>query len=186
MMRRMSVDIAALILADPWRRSVLRAVRALALPDWAIGAGFVRNAVWDHLHGFAAPTQLDDVDVLFFDPADDTHDRERALEVQLAAALPGVPWSVRNQARMHRRNGDRPYAGTEDALRYWLETATCVAVRLEADDGLTVIAPFGLDDLLALRSGPTARGRERYEAYLARMRAKDWPARWPRVRVDGL
>jgi len=182
----MSVDLAALILADPWRLSVLRTVRALALPDWAIGAGFVRNAVWDQMHGYDAPTPLDDVDVLFFDPADDTRDREGALERRLAAALPGVPWSVRNQARMHRRNGDRPYTDTEDAIRFWLETATGVAVRLEADDRLTVIAPFGLDHLLALCSGPTPRGREGYDAYLARMRAKDWPARWPKVRVEGL
>ena len=59
-------------------------------------------------------------------------------------------------------------------------------MRLEADGRLTVIAPLGLGDLLSLRSGPTARGRERYDAYRERMRAKDWPARWPRVRVEGL
>lgn len=175
-----------LFLADPWRLSVLRAVRDLALPDGAVGAGFVRNAVWDRRHGFDAPTLLDDLDVLYFDPGDRTKARDGALERRLAAALPGVPWSLRNQARMHVRNGDTPYADTEDALRYWLETATCVAVRLEADDRLTVIAPLGLGDLLSLRSGPTARGRERYETYLARMRAKNWPARWPRVRVEGL
>jgi hypothetical protein len=182
----MSIDIGALVLGDPWRSSVLHAVRDLGLPDWAVGAGFVRNAVWDRLHGFAAPTPLDDVDVLFFGPDDCTTAREKALERALAAAMPGVPWSVRNQARMHLRNGDSPYKSTEDALRYWLETATCVAVRLESDDRLTVIAPLGLDDLLALRSAPTARGRVRREAYLARMRAKNWPARWPKVRVDGL
>jgi hypothetical protein len=182
----MGMDLAALFLADPWRSSVLRAVRDLALPGWAVGAGFVRNAVWDRLHGYEAPTRLDDVDVLFFDPSDCTKAREAVLERRLAATMPDVPWSVRNQARMHVRNGDGAYADTEDALRYWLESATCVAVRLEADDRLKVIAPFGLDDLLALRSGPTARGRERYETYLARMRAKNWPARWPKVRVDGL
>ena len=186
MLCAMSVDLAALFLANPWRLSVLRAVRALDLPDWAVGAGFVRNAVWDHLHGYAEPTPLPDVDVLFFDPADRAGQREGALERRLAEALPGVPWSVRNQARMHRRNGDRPYADTEDALRHWLETATCVAVRLGAGDRLEVIAPFGLDDLLSLRSVPTARGRVRYDAYIARMRAKDWPSRWPGVRVAGL
>jgi hypothetical protein len=182
----MPLDIGTFVLHDPWRRAVLDAVRALGLPDGAVGAGFVRNAVWDRLHGFTEATALDDVDVLYFDPAELSKDAERAFEARLAAAMPGVPWSVRNQARMHRRNGDAPYRDIEDALRYWLETATCVAVRLERDDSLTVIAPFGLDDLLNLRSGPTPRGRERYDAYRARMRAKDWPARWPRVRVAGL
>ena len=37
--------MSVFILSDPWRMAVLRAVRALALPDWAVGAGFVRNAV---------------------------------------------------------------------------------------------------------------------------------------------
>jgi hypothetical protein len=180
--------VVRIVRADPWRMSVLRAVRALDLPDWAVGAGFVRNAVWDRLHRFAAATTRapGDVDVLYFDPGDCARARETAIEARLAAAMPGVPWSVRNQARMHRRNGDAPYRDTEDALRYWLETATCVAVRLEPDDTLTVIAPYGLDDLLGLRSGPTPRGRARHEIYRARMRAKNWPARWPRVRVAGL
>jgi len=35
---------------DPWRRDVLAAVRSLALPDCWVGAGFIRNAVWDYLH----------------------------------------------------------------------------------------------------------------------------------------
>jgi hypothetical protein len=183
----MSADLfAALFLRDPQRRAVLDAVAALALPDWAIGAGFVRNAVWDRLHGNAASTPLNDVDVLYFDPGDVAPARDEALERRLVAALPGVPWSVRNQARMHRRNGDAPYKDTEDAMRHWLESATCVAVRLETDGRLGILAPFGLDDLLALRSRPTAQGRARSADYLARMRRKDWPARWPRVSVEGL
>jgi hypothetical protein len=183
----MSADLfAPLFLHDPWRRAVLDAVASLALPDRAIGAGFVRNAVWDRLHGYAAPTPLDDVDVLYFDPADVAPARDEALERRLAAALPGVPWSVRNQARMHRRNGDAPYKDTEDAMRHWLESATCVAVRLESGGRLGILAPFGLDDLLALRSGPTASGRAHPVDYCARMQRKDWPARWPRVRVAAL
>ena len=35
--------------------------------------------------------------------------REQGVEAALAAFHPGVPWSARNQARMHRRNGDSPY-----------------------------------------------------------------------------
>ena len=179
-------DPFALVVADPWRLSVLRAVRALHLPDAAVGAGFVRNAVWDWLHGYGVPTMPADVDVLFFDPADTSLKRESDLERRLATAMADVPWSVRNQARMHRRNGDRAYADTEDAMRHWLETATSVGLRLESDDSVTIIAPFGVGDLMALRSGPTPRGRQRIAAYRARMRAKAWQARWPRVRIEGL
>ncbi len=182
----MRIDLADLILADSWQVQVLRAARKLALPDWAIGAGFVRSAVWDYAHGYREPTPLDDVDVVYFERADNSSEREVAHEQWLARAMPAVSWQVRNQVRMHEGNGDPPYRDTEDALRYWPETATCVAVRLEADDSLTIIAPYGLDDLLSLRARPTARGGTRYANYVARMRAKNWPARWPKVRVEGL
>ena len=163
--------------------AVLRAVRGLRLPDAAVGGGFIRSAVWDRAHGFETPTPLDDVDVLYFDARDRSRGHEARIERALARRMPGVPFAVRNQARMHRRNGDVPYQDTTDALRFWLETATCVAVRLRRDGGLHVLAPYGLDDLLALRSRPTPAGRRKRGAYLARMTAKDWPTTWPRVRV---
>ena len=112
--------------------------------------------------------------------------QEQDIERRLARAMTGVPWSARNQARMHTRNDDRPYRDTADAVSYWLETATGIAVRLESDDSLTVIAPFGLADLMSLHSRPTARGRERYDNYCARIQAKNWPVRWPKVVVEGL
>ena len=180
------MDLPRVILGDPWRRAVLRSARALDLPDWAIGAGFVRNTVWDHLHGYPAATTLSDVDVLCFDRTDLSPAREMQVERWLRNRQPDVPWSVRNQARMHLRNGDPPYRDTEDGIRNWLETATCVAVRLESDDRLTIIAPWGTDDLLALRSRPTVRGKHHYAAYLARMRQKNWPSQWPKVWVEGL
>jgi hypothetical protein len=175
--------VAEIIGGDRWCMATLAAVRLLDLPDWAIGAGFVRNRVWDHLSGYAGPTPLNDVDVLYFDPADVGRDREGAIERDLARRLPDRAWSVRNQARMHLRNKDAPYADTADAMAHWLETATAVAVRLEADDTLTVIAPFGVGDLLAMRSGPTTSGLARRGEYRARMVQKDWSAHWPCVKV---
>jgi hypothetical protein len=47
----------------------LRAVRSLGLASWCIGAGAVRTLVWDALHGFAQPSTLEDVDVVYFDEA---------------------------------------------------------------------------------------------------------------------
>ena len=37
--------------ATPWLMEALRAARAVDPPDWLLGAGAVRTAVWDHLHG---------------------------------------------------------------------------------------------------------------------------------------
>jgi uncharacterized protein len=174
--------LLALIAADPWRMEVLRAARALDLPDWAIGAGFVRSRVWDWLDGDCRSTMPSDIDVLYFDPADLDPEREAALERQLTRAVPAA-WSVTNQARMHEHNGDAPYLSTEDALRHWLETPTCVAVRLGADDRLALLAPWGLDDLFAMTVRPTPSGCAKPALYRGRVAEKRWNRAWPRVRI---
>lgn len=177
------VDVAGLVLADPWRRSVLDIVRRQRLPDWAVGAGFIRSAVWDARHGYAAPTPLSDVDVLYFDRTDLSRAREAAIQEALTRAEANVPWQVRNQARMHLRNGDRPYVDTTDALRYWLETPTAVAIWIGDGGSASLLAPFGTDDLIEMVCRPTPRGREKLSEYRQRMVEKNWCAHWPLVRV---
>ena len=176
-----------LIAADAQAMAILRAVRDLGLNDWVIGAGFARNRVWDWLSGRTDKTPFADIDVLYHDQADIRVKREKQLEERLRAVMPDVPpWSVKNQARMHLRNGDPPYGSTEDALRFWLETPTCVAVRLEGGSSLTILAPHGLADLFSLVVRPTPSDRQRIEAYRQRMVEKNWTARWPRLRIDAL
>ena len=164
--------------------AALQAVAALGLPDCWIGAGFARAPVWDALHDYDQPTVLADIDVVFFDPASDA-EREVPAETALSEALPGLPWSVRNQARMARRNGDDPYRDTGDALAHWLETATAVALRLGPDGRLELLAPLGLDDLYGLRVRPTPHARAcRLDAYRERLDRKGWAKIWPKLTVD--
>jgi hypothetical protein len=68
--------IARIIAEDPVGMEQLRAARALSLPDWCIAAGFVRNRVWDHLHGISPARLPVDIDVLYYDAADIGKDRE--------------------------------------------------------------------------------------------------------------
>lgn len=161
----------------------LRAVAALALPDCWIGAGFVRNRVWDALSGFAFDTNPPaDLDVVWFDPARADAATDAALEAALRVALPGPDWSVKNQARMHLRNRHRPYTSTADALAHWLETATGVAARLTPAGAVEVMAPHGLADLLTLtlRPSPDAAADPARLATLRRRAAeKGWLTRWP-------
>ena len=174
--------IARIIAQDPVGMEQLRAARALALPDWCIAAGFVRNRVWDHLHGIVPARLPVDIDVIYYDADDLSKEREGEYEAALDRLLPGLPWQVRNQARMHVWKGLPQHRDTADAMIHWLESVTGIGVRLEADDGLSVIAPLGADDLLNLRCRPTPYGRTRRFEYDERIAAKRWRELWPKVR----
>jgi hypothetical protein len=178
--------LASVIAADPGRMRALAFVLDLDLPDCWIGGGFVRSAIWNDLHGRAAQFPDGDVDVIWFDAARTDPAIDREIEARLTQAAPELEWSVKNQTRMHLRNGDDAYADTQDAMRRWLETATAVAVRL-GGTRIESIAPFGLDDLFALTIRPTpafadsARSLDQRRERIAR-----WQARWPKlVLADG-
>lgn len=160
----------------------LRQVRKLDLPEGCISAGVIRNFVWDVKHGYEKRTPPNDVDVLYYDPANIKEATEKNYEQRLKKAAPPLPWSVKNEARMHLRNHDEPYLSVEDAMKHWAETATAVAVRLEINDTLIVTAPFGLEDLfgLVLREGPYVADEN---AFKRRCAQKKWLEIWPRLTV---
>lgn len=162
--------------------ALLSAVASLQLPDGYISAGFVRNAVWDALHRRPIScATLRDVDVVYYDPQHDDLESEQRFERALTSMIPGVPWEVRNQARMHLRNGDPPYRGTVDAVRHYPETATAVAARL-VDGRVELAAPLGLSDLLTLVVRPTPNFRGKLVQFRERQANKKWALRWPMLR----
>ena len=153
-------------------------------PEWAIGAGALRNLVWDHLTGLHNPPT--DVDVVFFGDAN-----EADVEECLRARLPHVPWQAKDQALVHTWYEDvfghpvEPLSSLAEAVGTWPETCTSVAVRLLPDGELDVIAPCGLDDLFAmiLRRNPR---RVTVDIYRRRLAEKRISERWPGVTVvDG-
>jgi hypothetical protein len=175
--------LAALIEEDGGRLALLEAVSRLELPDCWIAAGFVRSAVWDHMHGRMAAPSWGDIDVIWFDPDRAEAAIDRQIEAGLRGEAPGQNWSVKNQARMHWRNGDAPYQSSEEAISRWPETATAVAVRRKA--GATeILAPHGLDDLFGLVLRPTpAFSSQKLSIFDRRLARKRWLERWPLLSV---
>ena len=181
-------DLIAIVRASDRFMAALAAVRALRLASWCIGAGAVRNLVWDALHGHAVPTPWADVDVAYFDAEDLGRQAEQALQHRLAAVLPGVPWEVANQARVHLwveawfGHAVAPLPSLEAAVASWPEYATAVGIALDDGDALRVIAPHGLGDLfgMVVRRNPA---RVSPETYRQRVASKRYTERWPRVRV---
>ena len=98
--------LRTLLINDPPRWRVLGIVASLGLPDCRIGAGFVRNAVWDYLHGRPARGLSGDVDVLWFCSNRTEPSEDMRLESRLRTLDPTIEWSVKNQARMHLRNNE--------------------------------------------------------------------------------
>jgi len=183
-----SLGLEEVICSTEWLMRALIAARDVDAPDWWIGAGAIRTAVWDRLHGFDTPTPMADVDVVFFDPDDLSEEHEREIEALLGRALPGVPWDATNQAAVHlwypKKFGYRVRAfdSSAAAVATWPETAACVAVRFGADERLLVHAPLGLDDLFGMvhRRNPARVTVEEFERRLASKRIAE---KWPRVTI---
>jgi uncharacterized protein len=172
-------DVKNFVGEQPLLMSVLRATATLPIDDCWVGAGVIRNAVWGYLHDH--PIQLysgSDVDVIYCDHRNLNPGRDLEIELHLASNWPGIPWSVRNQARMHERNGDPPYRDSEDAVRCWPETATAIAARLR-DGQVQLLAPHGVDDLVRMIVRPTPLFRSKMSVYERRLASKDWARRWP-------
>ena len=180
--------LAQIVRESAWFMSALSAVRELGLSSWCIGAGAVRNLVWDRLHGFPTPSALSDVDVAYFDAVALAPEHDARLQQSLAKRLPGVPWEVTNQAAVHTwfeghfGHAVAPLHSLEEAVASWPEYATAVGVALQADDSIQIIAPHGLEDLFSVivRRNPT---RVSVETYRQRVAQKRYTERWPGVTV---
>ena len=172
------------LLADKERMSALEAAAGLRLSDWCLAAGFVRNLVWDRLHGDEYRTPLNDIDLIYFDGDNCSDTLDKALEKQLGSER-ALPWSVKNQARMHARNDDSPYLSTLDAMSYWVEIETAIGARLTPEGEIELIAPFGCDPLFGLTV--TINGKRRKpDDFEKRLNDNKWLTLWPKLRVVGV
>lgn len=151
--------IEAALRASPRVMTVLETIAGADLPDWRLVSGAIYGTVFNHMTGRAPDYGIKDYDIAYFD-SDTSWEAEDAVIRRVEAALPEAlrPLvEVRNQARVHlwfgqRFGGDYPaLPSTDAALERYLCTLHAVAVRLEPDGRLSFAAPFGYDDLFAMR-----------------------------------
>jgi hypothetical protein len=158
--------------ASPRLMRVLKIARDLDLPDWRVVSGAVYQTVWNALTGRHADYGIRDFDLFYFDASDLSYEAEDVVIKSAAKAFtpelaPLV--EVRNQARVHLWFEDHfgePYAPlscSDEAIARFVAPVFAIGVRLARDGRLDIVAPFGLDDLFAMRirpnpSRPLARG----------------------------
>ena len=175
-----------LIEEDEWMMELLKARKILNLPDWWICAGFVRSKIWDVLHGYEERTLLADIDVIYFDPTNIDENKEKELEEQLKYLMPTIPWSVKNQARMHVINNLPPYSSAVEGIANFPETVTALGVKLDDEDKVILTAPHGIEDVIHLQVRPTPRfltTKELRAVYEERVWKKDWITTWTMLEI---
>ena len=187
-MSDLEARLVEIVRADPGLMHVLTTVRGLGLNDWRVFSGAVYQSVWNALTGRPVGYGRKDYDLGYFDP-DTGWDAEDKVIKRVAAAF-DEPFrsevEVRNQARVHLWFPDRfgePYealTGTDEALARFVAPAFAVGVRLEADDTISIAAPFGLEDVfsMTLRPNPHRPLAKGWDKAVASARA-----RWPELTV---
>ena len=178
-------DIIQLVQDDPWMMDILENARSLQLPDWWVCAGFVRSKVWDMIHNFEERTPLPDVDVIYFDNSNLHEDVEKNWEVHLRSLNPTVPWSVKNEARMHSINKIPPYTSSVDAISKFPETATALGLSLDPYGKIILAAPHGISDVInvVLRPTPHFMNNQRlFSIYEQRVIQKNWQSTWKQLK----
>lgn len=184
----MSGDLKArlegVVRATPSLMHVLAKARDLALPDWLIFSGAIYQPVLNHLTGRDPDYGIKDYDLGYFDPSDTSYEAEDVVIRRVADAF-GPPFremvEVRNQARVHLWFEDKfqeayaPLTSSAEALSRFTTTAFSVGARLEPDDTLTILAPFGLEDLFALRLRPNPNRQTTGFSRTAENAIRRWP-----------
>ena len=88
-------ELKAIVAAHDWLRPVLECVRRV-LPSGYVGAGVIRDVVWDHLHGHTQFLGCSDVDVVYFDDSDLETARDLEMQQELCRLMPTLLWEVTN------------------------------------------------------------------------------------------
>jgi len=170
---------------------VLRTLAELDPPDWMVFSGAVYQRVLNDLTARPLDYGIRDYDVGYFDASDISYGAEDVVIKQVATAFePPLREmvEVRNQARVHvwfQDHFNEPYeplSSSAEALGRFVSPLFAVGVRLDRDGAMTIHAPFGLDDLFAMRLRPNPTRRSpNYEKIAGAAKT-----RWPELEVIGL
>ena len=173
-------DILNLIKSDPWMMDAIGKAEKLNLKNWIIGAGFVRNKVWDYLHNITS--KKTDVDLVYYD-INGNNEREDEILTDKLKTETGINWEIVNEYYAHVWNNFKPFKSTEDAISTWCETATGVGVTIK-DGALKLVMPHGINDLVNLILRPSPAFMNNIGFVKERIKNKKWLETWPKLKLS--
>lgn len=177
------------VVSDPASRAVLERMPSLRLPEWWLTAGAVFQNVWNAVEGRPPGYGIKDYDVFYFDDTDVSWEAEDAIIRRSQAMFRdlGVTVEVRNEARVHLWYEEKfgvpapAFRSATDAIDSFAASTCCVGITRDDATGFRVYAPFGLEDVFALRMRPnrTLAPQRVYET-----KVEQYRSRWPSLIAD--
>ena len=173
-----------IIRSSPVLMEVLRGLADDGLPDHLLVAGAIYNLVWNRLTGRPDLTGVNDVDVFYFDDSDLSYEAEDTVIRRLGghfAHLP-LPVQIRNQARVHLWFPQKfgvpftPLRSSAEMMGRYASKTHAIGARLDGDGEISIVAPFGLDDIFSFRitPNPVLMNKPAHDAKGARAKSV-WP-----------
>jgi len=149
-------------------------------PTW-LSAGVIRKLAWNNIYKKDHDIFFTPLNLIYFDKSDITDQRVKCFK---KIDFGQKKFEIKNMAFEWKKRGNEPCQTLEDALKYWPDTATSVAIRLNNKKNIDVLAPFGLKDLFQGVIRPTPYFKEnKIEEYRFRIHEKKWWENWPRVKI---
>jgi hypothetical protein len=164
---------------------VFDALDKLAITNYYVGAGAIAQSIWNYKTGKDINFGISDIDIVYFDPTNNSKEQESKLRESLKDILGDFPlWlDIKNQARVHLWYKEKfgydilPYESLEAAINTWPTTATAIGVRKIKEDWV-IYAPFGLKDVMNLRVIANSRSITE-EIYMNKV--MKWKVKWPEL-----
>lgn len=165
---------------------ILTVLEKLDINDCFVAAGAINQTVFNYLHGYEIDKNINDYDIVYFDP-DTSYEKEDIVIKKIENALLhlNVKIDIKNQARVHLWYGKKfghdidANKSVYDAINKWGTTVTCIGVRLK-NNKLIVYAPFGLNDLFKMIIRPN---KENYIKRDYDEKSKRWKNNWPKLTI---
>ncbi|MBT2245846.1 nucleotidyltransferase family protein [Sphingobium sp. BHU LFT2] len=180
-------SLRAIMAASPLVSTILERWSSINLPDCWLSGSAIAQTAWNAAFGLPPEHGLADIDLVYFDDADLSEEREARQAARIRGLFSDLPiWiDAKNEARVHLWYEAKfgypiaPYQSSEQAISTFPTTAGAVAIRPDATS-ISIFAPFGLDDLLncTVRPNKVQITQAIYEAKVAR-----WRKCWPRLTI---
>ncbi len=168
---------------------VLGAINTCKEEKYFVGAGAVAQTIWNAKFGYPDGYGIDDIDIIYFNDINISKEDEEQKLFAIREILKDICQKIdlKNQARVHLWYKEKfgtdidPIYSIENAISRWPTTSTSIAVRINNDSKIEIIAPFGIDDLIKCKIRPNKIQitKEIYEAKIFK-----WIKKWPELEIE--